>query len=265
MPEYCPECGSPAVRLEGEAAVRCTGDLSCPARVREGLIHFVSRSAMDIEGLGPAVVEQLINAGLVSDPADLYQLEFEELLPMERMAEQSSNNLLRAIEESKSRPFYQLLTALGIRHVGARAARLLAEYFKNMDRLVQAEPEELEEVPEVGSKMAQSIYNFFRAENNRRVIEKLKAAGVNMALAKVESATRPKPLEGKKFVITGTLPTISRQEAKELVENAGGQVASSVSKKTDYIVVGENPGSKYDKAKELKITILDEKGLKDLL
>lgn len=264
IPSKCPECGSDAVRLEGESAVRCTGGLKCPGTLREGLIHFVSREAMDIEGLGPAVIEGLIKNKLVNDMADIYFLQRKDLLQLERIAEKSADNLLRAIEESKKRPLSNLLFALGIRHVGARAARLLATHFSDIDSLMAAEQAELEAVPEIGPKMAQSIKKFFEQDNNKEVLIKLRKAGVNM-IEKDGGKTAVKPLAEQKFVLTGGLNSFTRKEAQEAVEKLGGRVVSSVSSNVDYLVAGENAGTKYDKARELQIKILDEKEFKNLL
>ncbi|HCX63600.1 MAG TPA: DNA ligase (NAD(+)) LigA, partial [Eubacteriaceae bacterium] len=236
IPSKCPECGSEVIRPEGEVAVRCTGDLVCPARLREGLIHFVARGAMDIEGLGPSMVDALIKNGLVEDIADIDYIKKEDLLKLERVAEKSANNLLQAIQESKRRPLSRLIFALGIRHVGSRAADILAQNFHSIDALMNATTEELVAIPEIGPKMAESIVKFFDQESNLKVIEKLQQAAVNME----EEPPReqgPKPLDGLKFVITGTLENYSRNEAKEAIENLGGKVTSSVSKSTDYVVV----------------------------
>jgi len=256
LPDRCPECGSEVIRLEGEAAHRCTGGLSCPAQVREGIIHFVSRDAMNIEGLGPKVIEQLLNAKLIHDVADLYYLKYEDLVDLERMGPQSATNLLKAIAASKDRPLHHLLFGLGIRHVGQRAARILADHFGTLQALAQATESELTAINEIGPKMAASIVHFFAQEKNRQVIEKLARAGVNLVQPREEGGALP--LSGKQFVLTGTLENYSRKEAQELIEKLGGKVSSSVSSKTDYVVVGANPGSKYDKALSLNIPILRE-------
>lgn len=261
MPAACPSCGSPVVRAEGEAAARCTG-LACPARLHESLIHFASRNAMDITGLGPAVAAQLLAVGLVRDPADLYHLRYEDLASLERLGDKSAQNLLEAIEESKKNPLARLIFALGIRHVGERSARILAGHYGSLEALVKAGEDELVNLPEIGPKIAASIAAFFAGERNRCVIEKLVRAGVNTR----EEAARKEsgPLTGKNFVITGTLAGFSRREAKELVERLGGKVSSAVSRATDYVVAGENPGSKYGKAVSLGIDILDEKEFREL-
>ncbi|KKM09570.1 NAD-dependent DNA ligase LigA [Clostridiales bacterium PH28_bin88] len=249
MPETCPECGSAVARPEGEAASRCTGGLVCPAQVREAIIHFVSRDAMNIEGLGPAVVAQLLDAGLIHDAADLYYLRYDDLVKLERMGAQSSRNLLDAIEASKQNSLAQLIFALGIRHVGSRAARVVADHFHTMGRLQEADFDELVTVPDIGPKIAESIRSFFKEEHNRQVLDKLAAAGVNMTAGEVPTGAQP--MAGKRFVLTGTLEGMTRQEAQSRIEALGGQVAGSVSKQTDYVVVGANPGSKYDKARAL--------------
>jgi len=249
MPDTCPECGSRVERQPGEAAARCTGGLVCPAQVREAIIHFVSRDAMNIEGLGPAVVTQLIEAGLVRDVADLYTLSQDALINLERMGLQSSQNLLDAVAKSKENSLAQLIFALGIRHVGQRASRLLADHFGSMDRLQGATYEELIAVPEIGPRMTESVLSFFREDHNQKVLARLKAAGVKMAAAKAPQ--RDLPMAGKKFVLTGTLERLTRSEAQKLIEDNGGQVAGSVSKTIDYIVAGASPGSKLEKARAL--------------
>ena len=254
-PTHCPECGSRIVRLEGEAVARCTG-ISCPAQVREGIIHFASRNAMNIEGLGPAIVSLLLDNQLIRDAADLYYLQFADLVKLERMAEKSATNLLNAIEESKTRSLDRVIFALGIRLVGQRAAKILAQEFKTMANLEKATLEELTGINEIGPKMAESIVAFFKEEKNREFLARLKKAGVNME--SVETSVLSNKLAGKTFVLTGTLENFTRKEAQEKIEALGGKVVGSVSKKTDYVVVGAEPGSKYEKAKELGITILNE-------
>lgn len=256
LPDRCPECGSEVVRLEGEAAHRCTGGLSCPAQVREGIIHFASRDAMDIEGLGPKIIEQLLNANLIHDAADLYYLQYEDLISLERMGDQSVNNLLNAIANSKGRPLNRLLFGLGIRHVGQRAAKVLADRFGTLKVLEQADESELMKAEDIGPKVAASIVRFFAQEKNRQVIEKLAKAGVNMQQPKEQGSELP--LSGKQFVLTGTLENYSRKGAQELIEKLGGKVSSSVSSKTDFVVAGAKPGSKYNKAVSLNIPILSE-------
>jgi DNA ligase (NAD+) len=264
MPEACPDCGEAVRRPEGEAAVRCSNE-NCPARSREGIIHFVSRDAMNIEGLGPNLVTLLIQRGFIRDAADLYYLEekYNDLVSIERMGPKSVRNLLDAIAASKSNSLAQLIFALGIRHVGARAGKILARHFGTMDKLMQAGEEELTATPEVGPKMAASLVAFFRDGASLTLIEKLRRAGVNMAEEQTEAGEQP--LAGRTFVLTGGLEKYSRKEAQELIEKLGGKVSSGVSKKTDYVVAGEDPGSKYDKARELGITILTEAEFLELL
>lgn len=263
FPKFCPECGSHVVRFENEAAARCTGGLACPAQIREGIIHFASRDAMNIEGLGPKVIEQLLQAGLIKNAADLYYLQFEDLLKLDRMAELSATNLLKAIAESKKATLGQLIFALGIRHVGAQTGKALAAKFQSLDALSQASALELMETQDVGPRMAQSIVDFFAESQNQKVIQRLREAGVNMESN--GQAVHDGKLVGKQFVLTGTLPNLTRKEAQEMIESQGGKVSSSVSKKTDYVVVGADPGSKYDKALKLGIPILNEEQLLDLL
>jgi DNA ligase (NAD+) len=264
MPEHCPECGSGLVRLEGEVALRCINP-ECPAQTREGIIHFVSRGAMNIEGLGEKVVTQLFNHGLVRSVADLYYLEKEDLLQLERMGEKSVQNLLEAIEKSKRNSLERLLFGLGIRFVGAKGAKILAQHFKHMDALMEAGMEELLALDEIGPKMADSVVTYMEKPEVRETINRLKEAGVNMEYkgpgADGEKAVASSPLAGKTVVITGTLQKMSRKEATDLLESLGANVTGSVSKKTDLLVAGEKAGSKLDKAKKLDVTIWDEETL----
>jgi len=262
MPEQCPVCETRVERVEGEVAVRCPND-RCPGREREGLIHFVSRDAMDIEGLGPSVVTALIEAGLVNDAADLYYLKFEDLVKLERMGKKSSENLLNAIEKSKSNSLAQLIFALGIRLVGERAGKILADHFGSMERLKAASVEELTAIPEIGPKMADSIVAYFRDPVNLRLLDRLEAAGVNMVQERAEEGRRP--LQGKQFVLTGALSKYTRKEAQELIEKLGGKVSSGVSKNTDYVLAGEDPGSKYDKARALGVPIITEEEFEQMI
>ncbi|MGB4287481.1 MAG: NAD-dependent DNA ligase LigA [Tepidanaerobacteraceae bacterium] len=255
MPNRCPECGSETVRLPGEAAHRCTG-VACPAQIRRSIIHFASRDAMDIRGLGPAVVSLLLSAGLVKDASDIYFLKREDLIPLERMGEKSADNLIKAIQDSKKQPLSRLIYALGIPFIGSKASFLLAEALGSMDKLQTATYDELIKIPEIGSKMAESIITFFKQEQTKKLLTRLEEAGVNMEERR--QVEGPKPLENLTFVLTGTLEKYSRKEAKEIIENLGGRVTGSVSKKTDYVVVGKDPGSKYDKAVELGVKIIDE-------
>ena len=253
-PDRCPACGSTLVRLDGEAW-RCES-ISCPARLKESIVFFASRGAMDIEGLGPAIVEQLVNRGMVSQIADLYKLDLEAVAALDRMGKKSAQNLLQAIEKSKKQPLHRLLTALGIRHIGARSARLLTQNLSHIEDFFAVSEEQLAQIPEIGPIMADSIVKFFAEPRNRETIALLQEQGVNMSEPK--ALTREMPLLNKTFVLTGTLQAMSRQQASEAIEKLGGKVSSSVSKKTDYVVLGESPGSKYDKALGLEIKILDE-------
>lgn len=261
MPSECPSCGSRVVRAEGEAAVRCR-NMACPAKLWEGLIHFSSRNAMDIAGLGPAVLAQILEGGLIRDPADLYSLRFEDLVALERMGPKSAQNLLEALEASKKNSLSRLIFALGIRHVGERAAKILADHYNSLEALMGAGEEELVAIPEIGPKIASSIVSFFAETQNAQVIDKLVKAGVNTRAEKKGAGSGP--LAGKVFVLTGALGSFTRQEAQEIVEKLGGKVSSSVSRGSDYVVAGEKPGSKYEKALTLGIPILDEEEFKAL-
>ena len=260
----CPECGSHVVRLEGEAAVRCTGGLYCPAQRKQALLHFAGRRAMDIEGLGDKLVDQLVDRGLVHSPADVYSLSLDTLAGLERMAEKSAANLLAAIEASKTTTLARFIFALGIRNVGEATARDLALHFGSLDKLLAATETDLLAVRDVGPIVAQSIVQFFAESHNLDVVKKLRGAGVHWPESTgVQQSSGI--LAGKTLVLTGTLPTLTRDAAKEKIEAAGGKVAGSVSKKTDYVVAGEEAGSKLAKAQELGVTILDEAGLLALL
>lgn len=260
MPKHCPECGSESVRLEGESALRCINP-QCPAQIKEGIIHYVSRTAMNIDGLGEKVVVQLYQQELIEDVSDLYRLDRNELLQLERMGEKSVDNLLEAIENSKDNSLDKLVFGLGIRLVGAKAAKLLAMNFETMDRVMEASEEELEAIDEIGPKMAHSILEFFSKPQAQHVVERLKEAGVNMSykgpkLVKVDEINSP--FAGKTVVLTGTLEQLSRNEAKERLEALGAKVTGSVSKSTDLVIAGESAGSKLDKARELNIEVIDE-------
>jgi DNA ligase (NAD+) len=259
MPEVCPECGSKAIRAPGEVAWRCS-NLSCPAILRENLIHFASRDAMDIEGLGPAMINALLAAGLVQDVADLYSLQMADLLQLERVGQKSAENLLRAIEASKNNSLERLLFGLGIRFVGQKGAESLARHFGSLERLQAADEAALRSVPDVGEKMAESIISYFAAASSQQLIEKLRAAGVN--LQHQGAAVAEDLLQGKVFVVTGKLPGLSREEAHDLIERYGGNVAGSVSKKTDYLLAGEKAGSKLARAQQLGVPVIS---LDDLL
>ncbi|MDP1620280.1 MAG: NAD-dependent DNA ligase LigA, partial [bacterium] len=260
----CPECGSHVVRLEGEAAARCTGGLVCPAQRKQALLHFASRRAMDIEGLGDKLVDQLVDRGLLHTPADVYSLSLETLAGLERMAEKSAANLLAAIEISKATTLARFIFALGIRNVGETTAKDLARHFGSLDKLMAASEANFLAVHDVGPIVAQSILQFFAEPHNREVIAILRGAGVHWpeSTGLQQSAGI---LAGKTLVLTGTLPTLARDVAKDRIEAAGGKVAGSVSKKTDYVVAGAEAGSKLEKARELGVPILDEAGLLALL
>ncbi len=261
MPDRCPVCGGPVVRPPGEVIHRCE-NLSCPARIKEAIRHFASRRAADIEGLGEKLVDQLVEKGLVKRISDLYHLSKDKLAALERMGEKSAQNLLDQLERSKGMSLARFIYALGIRYVGEHIAEVLAERFGSIDELARASYEELVGIPEIGPRIAQSIVDFFASEDNRRLIEELKAVGID------PRAERPKekgPLAGKTFVFTGRLSDMTREEAKRLVESLGGKVASSVSRKVDYVVVGEDPGSKLDRARALGIPTLSEEEFKELV
>jgi DNA ligase (NAD+) len=262
MPKNCPECGSKIHRVEGEVAYRCLNS-ACPAKRRESLLHYAGRHAMNIDGLGEKVVDQLVEKNMVKDVADLYSLKVEEVADLERMAERSAQNLLDEIEISKKNSLSRLFYALGILFVGERTGQLLAEHFSSLDELAAATQEQLEEVPEVGPKVANSIVQFFSEPANRQLIKKLEKAGIRPTAEKRE--IKSNKLTGKSFVFTGGLANRSREEAGELVKQHGGKVSGSVSKKTDYVVVGTDPGSKYDKAKELSVPILSESEFEKLI
>lgn len=261
MPDKCPVCGSRVVRLEGESALRCI-DMACPAQIRETIKHFVSRGGMDIEGLGDRIVTQLLDAGLIRDPADLFAITREQLLGLERFADKSADNLLAAIARSKHPPMERFLFALGIRHVGEFVAKVLTRRLGSVRKIEAASLEELTAIDGVGPVIAESIFKFFHEPHNLKVLEKLEKAGVRPV---AEKQSRSSALEGKTFVFTGGLKEFSREKAKEMVESLGATATSSVSKKTSYVVAGEDPGSKYDKAKSLGVTILDEEGFLKLI
>jgi DNA ligase (NAD+) len=261
MPKHCPVCGGDVIRVEGEVAYRCL-NAACPAQLKESLLHFAARHAMNINGLGESLVDQLVDTKIVENVADLYRLELDQLANLERMGKKSAQNLLEEIEKSKQAELARVLYAVGIRFVGERTAQLLAEHFGSMDKFREATPEELYEVEEIGPKVAQSIVEFFHEKHNRDVIEKLRKAGLQFEQKKRRSGGS---LEGLQFVLTGSLPSLSREEATRMIEEAGGRVIGSVSKKTNYVVVGADPGSKLDKARSFGIETIDEAGLKQLL
>jgi len=262
MPKNCPVCGSTIHRAEGEVAYRCV-NAACPAKLKESLQHFAGRHAMNIDGLGEKIVDQLVEQKLVKDVADLYALKVEKVAGLERMAQKSAQNLVQEVQSSKKNPLSRLIFALGMRFVGERTGQLLAEHFSTLEELEAAKQEELEQVPEVGPKVAESIVEFFSEAANRKLVKKLRDAGVRPTAEKRE--VKSQKLAGKSFVFTGGLANRSREDAGELVQQHGGKVSGSVSKKTDYVVVGADPGSKYDKAKELGVTVLTEGEFEKLL
>ena len=264
MPSHCPVCGSAVVREEGEADHRCSGGLFCPAQRKQAILHYAQRRALDIEGLGDKLVDQLVDAGLVHTVADLYRLGLTALAALERMGEKSAANVLAATEQSKSTTLPRFIFGLGIRHVGEATAKALARHFGALDALMQASEAQLAEVEDVGPVVARSIRTFFDQPHNREVVEQLRACGVHWTECSPAERT-PQPLSGKTFVLTGTLPTLSREEAKALLEAAGAKVSGSVSKKTDYVVAGAEAGSKLDKARELGVAVIDEAQMRALL
>ncbi|SFP59303.1 DNA ligase (NAD+) [Nitrosomonas cryotolerans] len=267
MPDHCPACGAKAIRLPGETPVRCMGGLFCPAQQKRAIVHFAARRAMDIEGLGDKLVGQLVDNAIVRTPADLYKLGITALHNLERMAEKSADNLIKAIEKSKRTTLSRFIYALGIRNVGETTAKALARHFGSLDHLMNTDIEHLQQTPDIGPIVARSITDFFAEQHNREVIEQLRFSGVYWE----ENRTFPTlmvenmAVSGKTFVLTGSLIGITREAAKKQIETQGGKVTGSVSKKTDYVIVGTDPGSKYDKAIELGIAILDEAGLQTLL
>ena len=261
MPDDCPVCGEPLERIDDEAATRCTNS-NCPAQQLRSIIHFASKGAMEIDGLGPAIVEKLIDEGLVKTCADLYELKKDDIVSLEGFAEKSASNLIESIENSKSRGLDRLLFALGIRLIGSRAAKLIAERFGTIDSVAEANAEQIAEIPDIGEKMAGSVEHYFSESASIELIEHLRKCGVNMTYEAVEKGGI---FSGKTFVITGTLPGMKRSEAKKLIEDNGGKVSSSVSKKTDYLLAGDEAGSKLDKANKLGINVISEEDLEKML
>jgi DNA ligase (NAD+) len=261
MPEKCPVCGGNVVRTPGEADHRCV-NANCPAKLRETILHFAARSVMNIEGMGDALVNQLTDRGLVKNVADIYRITKDDLLTLERMGDKSAQNVLDEIENSKRLPLARVIYGLGIRFVGERTAQFLAEHFGSLDGLMNAKEEQLQEVAEVGPRVSESILEFFQEPRNRELVERLRKAGLSFSGKKKERGTK---LAGKTFVLTGTLPHLTREEAKKIIEDAGGRVAGSVSKKTDYVVAGADAGSKLDKARELGVKVIDEQAMKGLV
>lgn len=264
-PSHCPACNSQSFRVEGEVAYRCE-NINCPARLKESLVFFASREAMDIDGMGPAIVEQLVEKQLVKNIYDLYRLSDVEISNLERMGDKSAANLLKAIEDSKARPLHRFVTALGIRHIGAKTARVLTRHYTDINEFFSINVEQLTAIPDIGIKMAESIVSFFAEPRNRETIENLIALGLNTKeTSNPTDRQQLSGLSGKTFVLTGTLSNLSRSQASESIENLGGKVSGSVSKKTDYVVAGEEPGSKYDKAVQLGLKILSEAEFEKLL
>jgi DNA ligase (NAD+) len=261
MPERCPVCDTRVVRTEGEVDYRCV-NANCPAKLRESILHFASRGVMNIDGMGEALVNQLTERGMVKNVADIYRITQGDLLNLERMGEKSAQNVLNEIAASKTLPLERVIYGLGVRFVGERTAQFLAEHFGSMDALMTAGEEELQDVNEVGPRIAKSIAEFFQEPKNRDLVEQLRHAGVSLTGKKKERGTK---LAGKTFVLTGSMARYSRDEAKKMIEGAGGRVAGSVSKKTDYVVAGEDAGSKLEKARELGVSVIDEKGMEEML
>lgn len=257
MPKECPVCNEPTVRLDGEAAVKCI-NMSCPAQIRRGIIHFVSRDAMNIDGLGESIITLLLNEKIIEDIADLYNIKKEDVINLERMGDKSATNLVNSIEKSKSNDLWRLINGLGIKFVGVKGAKILAANFKDIDEIINASNEKLIELEEFGETMANSVIQFFKEEKNINVIEKLKNAGVNTKVIVDENASIPKIFEGMKIVLTGTLPTLKRNDAKEMIEARGGKATASVSKSTTFVLAGEEAGSKLTKANELGVKVVDE-------
>ena len=257
MPNQCPVCGGEIVRAEGEAASRCI-NTNCPARLKESVLHFAARGVMDIDGMGEALVDQLVDSGLVKNVADLYKLTVDDLVKIERMGAKSALNVVNNINSSRKSTLNRLINGLGIPFVGERTAQILAETFGDLDKIVNADEEELKKAEEVGPKVAHSIKQFFHQHANRELVERLRYEGFDF---KYEITRHTGKLEGLTFVLTGTLPNLTREQAQERIEAAGGKISKSVSKKTNYVVAGEEAGSKLDKAKELGVKVIDEAGL----
>lgn len=262
MPAHCPSCGEKVFRESGEAVVRCT-NTDCPAQLLRNLIHFVSRNAMDIDGLGSAVLRQLVEHQLISSPVDLYRLKEKDIIDLERMGEKSASNLISAIDKSKKNPLHRLVFALGIRHIGEKAAKLLCNEFANIDEIMNSSVEQLILIEGFGLIMAESLFDYFSLPHTKQIIEEFKNLGVNMQSE--QKSSQKQTLGGKTFVLTGTLPTLKRSEAAKMIEQAGGKTSSSVSKKTDYVVAGEDAGSKLTKAQAIGVQIISEQELLSLL
>ena len=257
MPNICPVCSEPTVRLEGEAAVKCI-NISCPAQIRRGIIHFASREAMNIDGLGESIITLLLNENIIKDISDLYTINKEDIVSLERMGEKSATKLINAINKSKENDLWRLINGLGIKFIGTKGAKILANSFKDIDKIMDATSSELVNLEEFGETMANSVVQFFKEEKNIKVIEKLKECGLNTKAIENENDNINKVFEGMKIVLTGTLPTLKRNDAKEMIESRGGKATSSVSKSTSFVLAGEEAGSKLTKANELGIKVIDE-------
>ena len=262
MPKTCPVCGAPAIREEGEAAIRCTG-IECPAKLFRNLVHFVSREAMNIDGLGESIIQQLLDRKLIANIADIYTLKFEDIASLKKNGKKFAQNLVDSIEASKQNDLYRLITALGIRHVGTKASKILAKKYKNIDNLLEANFEDLSTIADIGPVMANSIIEFFGQEQTKDLIAKLKEAGVNTT--SLEEELTDNRFEGKTFVLTGSLEKFTRGEASDIIEKYGGKVSGSVSKKTDYVLAGEEAGSKLTKAQSLGVTIITEEQFDEMV
>jgi len=269
MPDQCPVCNAKAVRMPNEAMVRCTGGLFCSAQRKQAILHFASRRGMDIEGLGDKLVDQLVDSDLIRTPVDLYKLDIAALVSLQRMAEKSASNVLESVKESKNITLARFIYALGIRNVGETTARELVRYFGNFNRLMEADVETLQQIPDVGLVVAQSIADFFAEKHNIEVIQQFRSVGIrweeDVDVQKAQNGASTSGISGKTFVLTGTFPNLSREDVREKIENLGGKVTGSVSKKTNYVVSGTAAGGKYDKAVKLGVTVLDEAGLLQLL
>jgi len=263
MPKHCPVCGGEIVREEGEAASRCI-NTNCPARLKESVLHFAARGVMDIDGMGDVLVDQLVTRGIVKSVADIYDLTLPQLLELDRMGQKSAEKVLRNIDASRKQPLPRVLNGLGIPFVGERTAQILADTFGRLDTIAGADEEKLQEAEEVGPKVSESIRQFFHERRNRELVERLRQAGLTFE-HQIKQKKTSGPLAGKVFVLTGTLPNLAREEAKARIESAGGKVTSSVSKKTDYVVAGADPGSKLDKANSLGVAVIGEPELLALL
>ena len=262
VPKHCPVCGGDVVREPGEVASRCI-NTNCPAKLKQSILHFAARGVMDIDGMGEALVDQLVDGGIVRSVGDIYSLTLDRLLGLERMGQKSAQKILDNIERSKARPLPRVLNGLGIPFVGERTAQILADTFGNIDAIADASEEKLQEAEEVGPKVARAIREFFAEERNRSLVKQLRAAGLQFEQEVKKKAGGP--LEGKVFVLTGTFPNLTREDAKSRIEAAGGKVTGSVSKKTDYVVAGEEAGSKLDKARALEIAVIGERELLQMI